>query len=88
MKTFRFNIWMGKFSILNLKEDSVMSDRKSEFSEALSDMSEYAGILAGTAIVFGKKVIRYVNNLTIVETHIKPPTEPAKRENEVKSKTH
>jgi hypothetical protein len=65
-----------------------MSSKKTEFSEVLSDMSEYAGVLVGTAIVFGKKVVRYVNDLAIVETHIKPPTESVKDENKVKSKTH
>jgi len=65
-----------------------MGGKKSDFLEVLSEMSQYAGVLAGTAIVSGKKVIRYINNLTIVETHIKPPTDPAKDNNKVKSKTH
>ena len=50
--------------------------------------AQYAGILAGTAIIYGKKAIRYVNNFTIVETHIKPPTDQVKDDNKIKSKTH
>lgn len=63
-----------------------MVRKKSDFLEVLSEMSEYAGILIGTTVIAGKKAIRYVNDLTIVETHIKPPTDPVKDNNEIKSK--
>ncbi len=61
-----------------------MGRRKSDFLEVLAEMSEYAGILIGTSVIAGKKAIRYVNDLTIVETHIKPPTDPLKDNNEIK----
>lgn len=88
MKIYRFNIWTAKFSIIVLKEDLIMNSRKSEFSEVLTDMSQFAGALVGAAVIAGKKAIRCVNNLTIVETHIKPSTGPAKDNREVKSKTN
>ena len=52
-----------------------MEDEKSEFTEAVSDMSRFAGALAGAAVVAGKKVIRYVNDLTVVDTTLKPPAD-------------
>ena len=52
-----------------------MENKKSEFLEAVSDMSRFAGALSGVAVVTGKKIIRYVNNLTIVDTILKPPAE-------------
>lgn len=88
MKIYRSNIWTAKFSIFVLKEDLIMNSRKSEFSEALTDMSQFAGALVGAAVIAGKKVIRYVNNLTIVETHIARSTEPAKDNSEVESKAN
>jgi len=66
---------MEKFSIFDLKENVVMDDKKSEFSEVLTEMSQFAGALAGAAVVFGKKALRYLNDLTTVETSLKPPTE-------------
>ena len=65
-----------------------MNSRKSEFSEVVAEMSQFAGALVGEGIIAGKKVIRCVNDLTIVETHIKPSTDPAKDNSEVKSKTN
>jgi hypothetical protein len=65
-----------------------MNNRKSEFSEVLAEMSQFAGALVGVGVIAGKKVIRCVNDLTIVETHIKPPTDPAKDNCKVKSKTN
>ena len=65
-----------------------MSSEKSEFSDVVAEMSQFAGALVGAGIIVGKKVIRYVNELTIVETHIKPPTDPAKDKGKVKSKTN
>ena len=88
MKIYRFNIWTAKFSIFDLKEDLIMNSRKSEFSEVLTDMSQFAGALVGAAVIAGKKAIRCVNNLTIVETHIARSTGPAKNNSEVKSKTN
>lgn len=65
-----------------------MSSKKSEFSEVVAEMSQFAGALVGAGVVVGKKVIRYVNDLTIVDTHIKPPTDPAKDKGKVRSKTN
>ena len=65
-----------------------MNNRKSEFSEVLAEMSQFAGALVGAGIITGKKVIRCVNDLTIVETQIKPSTDPAKENSKVKSKTN
>jgi hypothetical protein len=76
-----------RFSIFDLKEDVIMNSRKSEFSEVIAEMSEFAGSLVGAAVIAGKKVIRCVNDLTIVETHIEPSTDPVKDNSEVKSKT-
>jgi len=75
---------MGKFNIFDPGEEAIMGRRKSDFLEVLAEMSEYAGILIGTSVIAGKKAIRYVNDLTIVETHIKPPTDPLKDNNEIK----
>ena len=61
-----------------------MENEKSEFLEAVSDMSQFAGALAGAAVVAGKKLIRYVNDLTIVDTILKPPA-AKKQKSEVKS---
>ena len=52
-----------------------MDNKKSEFLEAVADMSQFAGALAGTAVIAGKKLVRYINDLTIVDTILKPPTE-------------
>jgi len=49
-----------------------MENEKSEFLEIVADMSQFAGALAGAAVVGGKKVIRYINDLTTVETTLKP----------------
>jgi hypothetical protein len=75
---------MGKFNISNPGQEAIMGRKKSDFLEVLAEMSEYAGILFGTAVIAGKKAIRYVNDLTIVETHIKPPTDPVKDNNDIK----
>jgi len=65
-----------------------MDSKKSEFLEAVAEVSQFAGALVGAAVIVGKKVIRCVNDLTLVETHIKPSTDPVKDNNEVKSKTN
>jgi len=52
-----------------------MKNEKSEFLEAVADMSQFVGALAGAAVVGGKKVIRYVNDLTTVDTTLKPPAD-------------
>jgi len=88
VRIYRFNIWTEKFSIFDLKEDMIMNSKKSEFSEVLTDMSQFAGALVGAAVIAGKKAIRCVNDLTMVETHIKPSSDPAKEDSEVKSKTN
>ena len=61
-----------------------MENEKSEFLEVVADMSQFAGALAGAAVVAGKKLIRYVNDLTIVDTILKPPA-AKKQKSEVKS---
>ena len=65
----------------------AMENEKSGFSQVLTEMSQFAGALVGAAVIAGKKAIRCVNDLTIVETHIKPSTDPVKDNSEVKSKT-
>ena len=52
-----------------------MDNKKSEFAEAVADMSQFAGALAGAAVIAGKKLVRYINDLTIVDTIVKPPAE-------------
>jgi len=52
-----------------------MDNKKSEFSETVSDMSRIAGALAGATVVAGKKLIRYLNDLTIVDTILKSPAD-------------
>ena len=87
-RIYRFNIWTERSSIFDPKKDAIVDNKKTEFSEILTDMSQFAGALVGAAVIVGKKAIRCVNDLTMVQTHIKPPTEPAKNDNEVKSKTN
>jgi hypothetical protein len=53
----------------------IMENQKSEFSEIVSDMPQFAGALAGAAVFAGKRVIRYVNDLTIVDTILKQPAD-------------
>jgi hypothetical protein len=79
---------MEKFNIFDLKEEAIMDSKRSEFSEVLSEMSQFTGALVGAAVIAGKKVIRCVNDLTTVETHIKPSTDPVKDNSEAKSKTN
>ena len=62
----------------------MMKNEKSEFWEAVTDVSRFAGALAGAAVVAGKKLVRYVSDLTAVDTTIKPPAESG----ESKSKTN
>ena len=61
-----------------------MENEKSEFLEALTDMSQFAGALAGAAVVAGKKIVSFINELTIVETVLKPPADEEQK-SEVKS---
>ena len=65
-----------------------MENKKSEFSEIVSDMSQFAGALAGAAVVAGKKVIRYLNDLTIVDTILKPPADEEQRSDSKISRTN
>jgi hypothetical protein len=53
----------------------IMDNKKSEFSETVLDMSRIAGVLAGDTVVAGKKLIRYLNDLTIVDTILKQPAD-------------
>jgi hypothetical protein len=52
-----------------------MDNKKSEFSEIVTDMSQFAGALIGTAVVAGRKLICYINDLTIVDTLLEPPAD-------------
>ena len=52
-----------------------MDNKKTEFSEIIADMSQFAGALAGAAVIAGRKVICYLNDLTIVDTILKPPAD-------------
>jgi hypothetical protein len=63
-------------------EGRKMDNKTSEFSEIITEMSQFAGSLAGTALVTGKKLIRYINDLTIVDIVSESPTDE-----EPKSKT-
>ena len=65
-----------------------MENKKSGFSEIVADMSQFAGSLAGAAVVAGKKVMRYLNNLTIVDTILKPPTDEVQTTDSKNSKTN
>ena len=49
-----------------------MDNKKSEFSEIVEDISEFSGALAGTVVVAGKKLICYINDLTLVDTLLEP----------------
>jgi len=64
-----------------------MENEKSEFTEAVSDMSRLAGALAGAALVAGKKIIRYLNDLTIVDTNLKHPAEDSQRNSKTNAGT-
>ena len=64
-----------------------MEDEKSEFTEAVSDMSQFAGALAGAAVIAGKKLVRYINDLTIVDTTLKPPAESGQGNSKTNAKT-
>ena len=65
-----------------------MEKKKSEFfRETVADISEFAGVLAGEAVVAGKKIIRCVNNLTTVDTTLKPPAEGAESNSKTNAKT-
>ena len=63
-----------------------MDDKKSELSEVVSDMSEFAGTLTGTAVVAGKKLICYINNLTILDTILGSPVDEEKKSEVNRSK--
>ena len=66
----------------------TMDNNKSEFSEVIADMSQFAGALAGAAVVAGKKFVSYVNDLTIVDTILKPPAEDVQATDSKDSKTN
>lgn len=65
-----------------------MDNKKSELSEAVSDMSQFAGALAGATVVAGKKLIRYLNDLTIVDTILKPPADEVRTTDHKASRTN
>ena len=73
---------------MNLKEDRKMDDKQSEFSEIIVEMSQFAGSLAGTALVTGKKLIRYVNDLTIIDTLLEPPADEKQKSKATRSTTN
>lgn len=61
-----------------------MKNEKSEFMEVISDMSQFAGALAGAAVTAGKELMSYINELIIVEP-IKPSADE-ERKSETKSR--
>ena len=65
-----------------------MENKKSEFSEIVVDMSQFAGALAGAAVVAGKKPICYLNDLTILDTILKPPADEVQATDSKISKTN
>ena len=71
-KTYRLSIWTEKFRKFDLKKGKMMKNKNLEFSEIIGDMSEFAGSLVGETVVAGKKLLRYVNDLTIVDAILKP----------------
>jgi len=50
-----------------------MSEKKSDFEEGLTDMSQRVGAWVGAVVVGGKKAIQYIRGLTLVDTTLKPP---------------
>ena len=64
-----------------------MDNKKSEFLEAVADMSQFAGALAGAAVIAGKKLVSYINDLTIVDTTLKPPAESGQGNSKTNSGT-
>ncbi len=64
-----------------------MENKKSELSEIVADMSQFAGALAGAAVIGGKKVVRYINDLTTTNTDLKPPTDEVQATDNKNSKT-
>ena len=64
---------MEKFKILGPKGDEDKGEQEIRIFEIVADMSHFAGALAGAAVVAGMKVIRYVNDLTIVDSILKQP---------------
>ena len=79
---------MGKFRIFNLKKGTMMENKNSEFSEIIGDMSEFAGSLVGEAVVAGKKAVRYLNDLTTVDTILKPSDDKHQTSDSNKSETN
>jgi hypothetical protein len=77
---------MEKFRIFVLKENGGMDKKKSEFSEMVTDMSQFAGALAGAVVVAGKKLICYINDLTVVDTLLKPPADEEQKSQTKRSK--
>jgi len=65
-----------------------MENKKSEFSEVLTNMSQFAGALVGAAVIAGKKAINCITDLTAVETNLKPTTDAVKDKSEAKSKAN
>ena len=51
----------------------MTKNNKSEFSEILDDMSQFAGALVGAAVVAGRNFIHYVNDLITTGTQPKQP---------------
>jgi hypothetical protein len=53
----------------------MKKNKKSEFLEGVSEISQFAGALVGSAVVAGRNIIQHINNLTTVKTHPKPPAD-------------
>ena len=57
------------------------------FWETVADVSELAGALARDAVVAGKKLIHYVNDLTTTDTTLEPPAESDESGSKTNAKT-
>lgn len=64
-----------------------MENDKSEFTEAVADMSLLAGALAGAAVIASKRIISYVNELTSIETNLKSAAEDSPSDGKTKART-
>ncbi len=64
-----------------------MENTKSEFTEAVTEMSRLAGALAGAAVVAGKRIISYVDELTSAETNLKYSAEDDSGDRKTKAST-
>ena len=79
---------MEKFRIFDLKGDRDNGEREIRIFEIVVDISHFAGAMAGAAVVTGIKVIRYLNDLTIVDTILNQPADEEQSSDSKISKTN